>query len=492
MTVGLVPFGVTSNAGADVDATPKALRGILYDASGNVIIPSNRSAVAETTGGLLNAGKDYKLSRTLRASSTGALQMGGDDTLLLYDSFEGTTRNLNAWIETIATATSAQTLATGLRLNTTASVTSGQGVLESSHRQFPIVARSSLVFRARLRFQGLTNCFEEWGFSDQASATTAVMSNGAFFRRDGAGSLQPILAFNGTEGAGPTMTGPATTDYAWYEIFLEDDRATFQIVSVTGVLLSSVVMERGATGGSGTGVATAARLFAVTHLPAFFRVYNSGTAGTAPQIDITLCSVTLADIWSQRDHSVVLSGMGYNSLSSPTAYTQLANWSNNAAPTTRTLSNTAAAETTLGGLLRVNSIAGGNNDLIMFGWQNPSPYTFYCTGIKIPVPLNEVVQVATTSTIFAYFAAFNSSAVSLATAAPYSPMRVGLGEIHVATTAVLANGLFSGNTVVWTPQTPMAVQPGRFLHVGCRELVGTATATETYLWGGIAIDGFFE
>jgi hypothetical protein len=184
--------------------------------------------------------------------------------------------------------------------------------------------------------------------------------------------------------------------------------------------------------------------------------------------------------------------MGMNSLISPTAFTQLANWGNSAAPTVRTLSNTAAAETTLGGLLAVNSIAGGNTDLIMFGWQNPSPYTFYCTGIKIPVPLNQVVAVATTATIFAYFASFNLSAVSLATGGTYPGVRVGLGEIHTAAVGLAANLLFSGNTAVWIPTTPMAVQPGRFLHIGCRELVGTATATETYLWGGIAVDGFFE
>jgi hypothetical protein len=485
---------IKSGASTDIltiDVTSKAARGTPYDTSGNALAVLNRAAVTETAGGVLNSGKDYKLARTLRASATGTLRTA-DETLFLYDSFEGTARNSTTWIETVATMTSAQTLATGLRLNTTASVTTAQGCLETSHRQFPIISRSSLVFRARLRVQGLTNCFEEFGFGAPTDSTTAVINNGAFFRRDGAGSLQGILSFNGTEGAGPTMTAPATTQYAWYEIFLEDDRATFQIIDVNGVLISSSVLERGSTGGSGTGVATQARLFAVTHLPCFFRTYNSGAAGTAPQIDVTECSVISADLFVQRDYKTAQSGNSLNSLTSPTAYTQLANWTNNAAPTTRTLSNTAAAETTLGGLLRVNSIAGGNNDLIMFGWQNPSPYTFYVTGIKIPVPLNEVVAVATTATMFAYFASFNLSAVSLATGGTYPGFRVGLGEIHTAAVGLAANALFSGNTVVWTPQTPMAVMPGRFFHICCREFVGTITATETYFWGGIAVDGFFE
>jgi hypothetical protein len=466
-------------------------RVILYDASGNLVVYGNRAAVAETAGGLLNAGKDYKTARTLRASSIGTLRTS-DDAMFLYDSFEGTTRNQNLWVESATTQVSAQTLATGLRLNSSSSVATTTGCLESSHRQIPIVPRTGIVFRARLRYQGVTNCFEEWGLSDCSSPTTALINNGAFFRRDGSGSLQPILAFNGVEGAGATMSAPATTEYAWYEIFLEDDRATFQIIDANGIIVSSQVMERGAGSGSGTGVKTQARMFAVTHLSAFFRTINVGTAGTAPQIDVTQCSVLVIDSLSQRDWGVALSGMGYNALTSPTAYTQLANWANSAAPTARTLSNTAAAETTLGGLLRVNSIAGGATDYIMFGWTNPSPYTFYFTGIRIPVPLNEVVAVATTDTLFTYFVAFNSSAVSLATGAPYTPMRVGLGDMHRAAIGTAANVPFAGNAIAWQPGTPIAIQPGKFLHVGCRELVGTATATETYQWAGVAIDGFFE
>jgi len=476
----------------EVDTAPQAARGILYDFAGNLITPANRAAVSETAGGVLHAGKDYKIARTLRASQNGALVIAGDETMLLNDSGEGTTRNLNTWIETLTTMASTQTLATGLLLNSASTLTTTTGILESSHRSFPVLAKSGLHFRARLRFSGATNCFEEWGFSDCASATTALINNGAFFRRDGAGSLQPILAFNGTEGAGPTMTGPGNTEYAWYDIFLEDDRATFQITSVTGVLLSSVVMERGATGGSGTGVATAARLLAVTHIPAFFRVYNSGAAGSAPQIAMTMCTVQMVDSWSQRSIPIQQSGMLLNAASSPTAFTQLANWTNSAAPTTRTLSNTAAAETTLGGLLVVNAIAGGATDLIMFGWQNPAPYTFYCDGVWIPAPLNQVVAVATTATIFQYFMAFNSSAVSLATAAPYSPMRVALPGVHTAAVALAANALFSGNQIFVQFATPFAVHPGRFLHIGCREIVGTATATETYLWAGVGVSGFFE
>ena len=206
-----------------------------------------------------------------------------------------------------------------------------------------------------------------------------------------------------------------TTDYAHFEIVLFDNRAHFAIYTQGGTLVNAQDLEF-----SGTGTAH----FSQTRLQAMHRVYNSGAAGAAVQMLVHGTVVVGMDSLSQRDWRSSLSGNSLNSLTSPTAYTQLANWTNSGAPTTRTLSNTAAAETTLGGILRANSIAGGTTDLIMFGWQNGTVSTgpvFYCTGIYISVPMNEVVAVATTATVFSYFAAFNSSAVSLATAAPTRP-----------------------------------------------------------------------
>lgn len=467
-------------------------RTILYDFAGNLVTPANRAALLETTGGLVHAGKDYKLSRTLRASSIGNLQLGGDETFMLLDAFEGTTRNLNQWIETIATAVSSQTVAVGLTLNSGNSVTSGQGVLESSNRQFPLVARASLVFRARLRLQGTTNCFEEFGFSDQASATTALHNNGVFFRRDGAGSLQPILAFNGVETAGSTMSGVNTTDYNWFEIWLEDDRATFQVFSVSGVLLASQVMERGATG-AGAGAPTQARMFVVTHLPAMLRVYNSGAAGTAPQIVINHCSVTFIDGFSQRDHEIMMAGMGYDGLTSPTAFTQLANFANSADPASATLSNTAAGYTTLGGKFQFVVLAGAVTDYALFGWQNPSPYTFYCRGISISqLVVKSLTTGLTAPIIIAWGAAFNSSAVSLATAAPYSPMKLALGQQSRGGTAVAAVGDTVGGDIYMQFMTPKVVQPGKFLHLIMQIPILAVAGTTCVLYGHAAVDGFFE
>lgn len=57
--------------------------------------------------------------------------------------------------------------------------------------------------------------------------------------------------------------------------------------------------------------------------------------------------------------------------------------------------------------------------------------------------------------------------------------------------ALVAGQFFNGDPIVWQPNTPIAVQPGRFLHLFCRCLVGTATATETFLWQ-TNVDGWFD
>ena len=484
MSVALRLVG-TTNLG-EVDSSGQQ-RAILYDASGNVIMPTNRAAVVETVGGVLNAGKDYKTARTLRASSIGTLRTT-DNSLWFYDAFEGTTRSAVSWIETATTMTSAQALATGLTLNSGSTTTTSTGVLESTHRQFPFISRIGLAFRAHLRFQGATNCVEEWGFGDTSIATQQVMPNGAFFRRDAAGSLQPVLSFNSTETQGSTMTGPATTDYAWYEIFLEDGRATFQIFSAAGVLISAQVMEIGSSSG-GAGVATQARMFAVTHLPAFVKVYNTGTAGTAPQIVVNHVTVQVVDMDASRDVRVQQSGMGFNSLISPTGgFASSVNYANSAAPTSATLSNTAAGYTTMGGQWQYAAVATSETDNALFVFTNPSPYTLYVTGIRID-GVNMGAAVGTTPSTIQWGAAFNSSATSLATAAPYDPKRVTLGYISWPVGAAI--GAVCTNPINWFPGTPMAVFPGRLLHLIAKNVVGTATASQI-LRGTAVVDGFYE
>jgi hypothetical protein len=479
--------GATSDE-LTVDTTSKAARVTLYGAnSASSVTPIDRSVIVPGgSGGMLLMGSDYKTGRLIRTSPAGTLRTS-NESLFLYDSVEGAAVNTNLWIQTTTTQTITQ--ATGaITFNAGSSTATTTGAMHVSHRFVPFIHRNGLIFRSRVRATAHSNNNQlQFGFGAPGSVTAVAVPNGAFWRKDSTGQWVPVISTNSAEQLGTPISNAtftasvATTDYAIFEVFLEETRATFTIQTSLGAIVNQQTVDFPATNTS----------FASTHLNVFHQCVNTGATGAAVQMLVSGTSVLSSDVTVQRDWTTALSGMSYNSLTSPTAYTQLANYTNNTAPTARTLSNTAAAETTLGGLVRANSIAGGATDLILFGFQVPSPYTFYFTGIRIPAPLNEVVAVATTATIFTYGLAFNSSAVSLATAGTYPPMRMALGGVHSGAVALAANAQFSGNDVVYTPTVPIAVQPGRFFHVITRELVGTATATETYQWN-ILVDGYFE
>lgn len=465
-----------------IDATSQAGRATLYDPSGNVLSPVNRGALAETAGGVVTSGKEYKLARTDRSLPDG--QKSSNLQPLLLSQYHTTVKDAGMWIESGSVMSAGQTVAAGLTLNSTSSVAANANIVWTSHRQFLIPERGALIFRTRLRNIRFNNSIAEWGIGAPVG-NTAVVNDGAFFRKDTAGSLQGVISQNGTEIQSSVMTAPADTDYAFYEIFYCEGRAFFQIVSDAGVVISAVDLPA---------TATTARAPSVSHLPCFHRLYNGAVGpGTAPQVLVDRTAVYLTDAPESRPWREIMSGQGWNSSMVPGAGTQAAQAVNSATPAGVALANTTAPHALLGGLTNGNAMAAGlTTDLILVGYQVPSPYMFYFTGVRIDPPVNLVVAVATTDTQFAlYGMAFNSSAVSLATAGTYPPMRVPLGGNHKFTVADPVGRPAAGSPVIWQPNTPIAVMPGRFIHVYVRCMIGTATATETYLWA-IAIDGWFE
>lgn len=461
---------------------------LLYDANGNPVTLADRAAVSATQQGMPIMGVDNGNMRLLRASPDAALQTNSP-YLMLYDSTEGAAVDTNKWIQTTTTMTITQAAATGRLFNATSSVATTVGAMLTSVRKIPCLVNACTRYRTRVRHTGhFANNLIEHGFGSPASATSASIVNGAVWRKDGTGQYVPCITVNGGSDILGTPISNATflasvpaTDYFEIEVQVWLNRCVFSMWTNTGVLINSQTIDMAGTGVPG---------FAVTHLQVLDRIYNAGATGTAVQLFVANNTIDMTDRdqhnqpWASQ-----MAGITYGGISSPTAYTQLANWTNSGAPTTRTLANATAAETTLGGLIRVNSIAGGVTDYIMFGFQVPTPYTFFFTGISIPAPLNEVVAVATTGTAFQYFLGFNGTAVSLATAGIY---RKALAGYHSAAVATAANVQFLGDTIKYYPTNPIPIFAGRFFHVGCREILGTATATETYYWPGVTIDGYFE
>ena len=113
-------------------------------------------------------------------------------------------------------------------------------------------------------------------------------------------------------------------------------------------------------------------------------------------------------------------------------------------------------------------------------------------GIKISCA-NLGAAVATTATTLGWSLAFGHTAVSLATgeaAATKAPRRIPLGiqtwPVGAAVGAMPTNG-----DVTFTFQNPVYVNPGEFIAVVAKFLVGTATASQV-IWGHATLDYGWE
>lgn len=477
---------IVSGASADlltVDPTSKAARALLYASDGSPLVLADRAAVVPgTTQAMPIAGRDGPVARMVRVTSNGGLR-AGDDVPLFFDSCEGALVDTNKWIQTATTMTVTQAVALGMLFNAASSVSGTVGIQHVSHTRFPFIARNGLLFRCRaLTTAHFNNNLIELGFGAPATATTTSIGDGACWRKDGSGQWVPVLTFNsGTDVLGTPISDAtfrasvAVTEYAVFEVFLEDTRATFRIVKSDGSLVNEQVLSFGATVGT----------FGVTRLQAMLRIYNSAVVSTAVQMRVAQAAVWLTDAAGPSTEQLAVWNNN-GSLTSPTAYTQLSNYANSAAPASASLSNTAAGYATLGGQWQFAAVAGAETDFALFGFQVPAPLGLTVTRVKIDA-INTVVAVATTATVLQWGLAFNASAVSLATAAPYAPMRKTIG-IHSFPIAA-AVGALGGPSVVWNGREK--VQPGRFFHVVLKVPVGTATATEIFR-GTCVVDGFFE
>jgi hypothetical protein len=475
--MAIILIGGTSGASVDSDATPRALRNILYDANGNVLSRQDQSTLPNPASGIPMLGKNRNtIARIPRTGMIGSLGIL-DDEWLLYDPIEGAAVNTNIWTQSTSTMTIAQATH-AITLNSGAgTTTAGAFAIHTSNRQFLKVPGSPIAFRARLRHNWFANSVGEWGFG-APSGVTAVVNDGAFFRKTTAGQLQAVVSFNGTETT-QNLGAINTTDFYFYEVMVEDDFVHFVVIDSTGTIVSDVIQN--------IGVSTQAFILSVTHIAAFFRNYNNTAPATAPTVVIGAVSVMNRDIASNKSWGEQLASLTKNAITSPTTFAQLANWTNSTAPASATLSNTAAGYTTLGGLWQFAAVAGTATDFALFGFTNPTPYQLAITAIKIDTVVTGAA-IATTATILQWGVAVNSSAVSLATAGTYPPMRVAIG----------VQGFIVGNaigtsppTVIYTPGTPLIVEPGRFLHIILTIPVGTATAAQV-IRGTCMIDGHFE
>jgi len=479
----------------DVDTTSNAAHTTIYNPDGTVLAIKDKTSmgiVPGTTYGMPLIGADNETPRLSRAMTDGSLITGGERVLALHDACEGAAVNTNKWIQTLTTMTITQAAASGILLNASAIGTTTTGAMQTSHRFFERPSRSGILAQARVRSTAhFTNNLFEVGFGSPATATSASIVDGAIWRKDGTGQYVPVIGINGSETLGtpiPNATYDAAigvTQYGLFEVEVDPARCIFRIYTITGSLFNEQVIDFDPTTPS----------FAVTRLQAMFRTYNSNTVATPVQHFVDEIGVFWQDLTYGKQWAEIKVSQSDHVVSSPTtAFAQLATYANNAAPGTTTPSNTAAASATLMGLAAWNNAgtsfaASDTLDLIIFGLQIPSPYSLVIKRVRID---NISLGAASGAAVYSiqWFLAVNGSALSLATAGTYPPMKKALGFTTLANAAAIGSRFDTAIDVSFP--AGVCVFPGRFCVIGARVIGASIATTNQVIRTAADIDGYFE
>ena len=406
-----------------------------------------------------------------------------NDVLMEDETFNYVAQNTGKYA--YRTTTMANAWATsGMTTNSGNITTTTTGTSFASYAMFPVqgTATISADVELALSAQPVANTIIDFGLFLNAAANPYAPTDGAYFRLTAAG-LQGVINYNGTE----TTTSPfsfAYTNSKKYQFILYVHRREVQFWINDGV--STDLYGRLSTpAGNGQPFCSAAVPVAIRH------AIVGGAAGGAISAQLGNWSVRVGgtNITRSPDQAGNACYGAYQGLGGGTMGT-LASYVNSADPTaSAALSNTAALVTGLGGQFRFNAALAAVTDGIVTSYQVPAGAVsiqgrrLVITGLQISTA-NLGAAVATTATTIAWSLAFGHTAVSLATAeavAAKAPRRIPLGISTWAVAAPIGAGPQSGD--IYVPfDSPVYVNPGEFVALVAKFIVGTATASQA-IWG---------
>jgi hypothetical protein len=348
-----------------------------------------------------------------------------------------------------------------------------------------------------------TDAVSEFGFG--YAATTALPTDGVFFRRLSGGQLQGVVNFGGVENnvvintaLVPGRDGVGlydATEVNHYLITNHNDDVDFWINDIIVGKINTPSNQGGPTSSS--------------QQPFFARVYNGALAASAGRrIEIGFLQVAGGDVVTNKPWAQQLAGSGGGSYQKQpgnvVAGTVIRTAATNGWPASATAKTTIAwaaltgpAEASLGGRFLTPAMSGlvTESDYPVFAYLNPAGSnslpgkTLYVTGVIIDA--NAVTAAAVAPTTLFWAAGVGSTAVSTATAdaiGTSSPKIVPLGIQSFLVTAVAGQPVES---VHYNAMSPLVVPPGTYFHVICRPVTTVALNTLS-VQGIVAINGFFE
>jgi hypothetical protein len=434
------------------------------------------------------------------------LRVGVDQTLFNL-AFEGTNIARDRIQQNDTTATSAQ--ASGfLTINSGNSTTSGQGSNVRTYRTFPLFGTYPLYAEFWVKESGTlaSNAVTEFGLGF-CSAVTAQLTDGVFFRRLSGGQSRLVITNNSvdintddiTETNIPSRDGVGTfdpTEVNHYVIALHNDEVNLWC---NDVLVASRAVNSAAAGPS---LASA--------LPAFARVYNSGTASVARSLSIGFINVSLGDQGSNKPfgHSMCGSGGGAYQIqpgtaSGPTVTRGAAGtgWPTSAtAQTAPTYTATSAPATnSLGGIFLTAAVStmAADADYPIFSYLNPAGTatlpgkTLYITGFRLSELIAAVAAATNTSRMqFALGIGSTSSATTVTEgAAAVAARLIPFGQVFWPAAAAI--GDTKGGWTLDFSSAPLVCYPGHYVQLIMRHS-GVVTSNTLQVTGLASFIGYHE
>lgn len=400
------------------------------------------------------------------------------------ETFNYTAQNTGKHIYRNTTMANSWTAA-GLTTNSANITTTTTGASFATYAEFPILGASQLYCEIEGSFTAAptTNTIVDFGLPRLATSNPFAPTDGVYFRLTSAGLLG-VINSNGTE----TQTGVFSFTYVnnrkyQFIISMHEREVEFWIDGVLYARLDTPV-------GQGQPCMSASLPFGLRH------AITGGAAGSALSFVLNDYTVSVggpniaqtASILGQRVYGAY-QGLSGGTMGSLATYPNSTN-PNAAAPSNTAL--TANLPAGLGGQGLVTAAVAAATDGIWGSYQVPAGTAnvqgrrLVIRGVNIDL-VNTGAAVATTATTLQFSLAYGHTAVSLATAeaaTTKAPRRLPLGYATWPVGAAIGAGPQAGPIKIDFGDAPVFVNPGEFIALVGKFLVGTATASQTisFVW----------
>jgi len=405
------------------------------------------------------------------------------DLICDTETFNYTAQNTGKHAYANTTMTAAWTAA-GLTTNSGNITTTTTGVNFGTYAEFPVIGSTELYCEIEAAFsaQPTSNTVIDFGLFRRGAANPYAPTDGMYFRLN-SGGLVAVMNRGGVETT-QSITFSYTNNKVYQFLISGHEREVkFWIDGTLYALMATPAAD-------GQPFQSASLPFSVRHAIA------GGAAGAALSLLV-------------KDYTVSIGGSGMSTVPSTAGNRlqgsyqgasggtmgSLATLPNSTNPTAAAPSNTALTANLPGGLGGqgvVTAAAAAATDGIWGSYQTPAGSTttpgrrLVIRGVYLDA-VNTGAAVATTATTLQFSLAYGHTAVSLATAeaaAAKAPRRVALGFLTWPVGAAIGQGPQGGRIFADFGDAPIYVNPGEFVALVAKFIVGTATASQTitFVW----------